>query len=743
MKEVKIAYIGNYVPRRCGIATFTRDIVNSLATACKDKNIKAETYVLVMDDQDQTLSYPEEVNFIIRQEHKEDYLKAVEFINYSDADICILQHEFGIFGGDYGVYILSLVRRLKIPLIVTFHTVLKDPNYSQKVILEKIGDKAAKIAVMSEKSIDFLTKIYGLTRKKIVLIEHGVPDFNFTDREHFKKKLNLDGKKTLLTFGLLSRNKGIDTVIKAMPRIVDRYPELLYIILGKTHPHVVKHTGEEYRNYLKLLVEKNNLRKHVFFNDRYVSNEELFSYLSAVDIYITPYINEVQIASGTLAYAAAAGAAIVSTPYWHAVELLGDGRGRLFDFGDSASLAKIINELLENPSILENLRKKAYSYGRKTIWPIIGHKYLEIIYNTIKSHRKIDINNDELFFNPLDLPKFELAHMKRLTDSTGIIQHATYSVPNLKEGYCLDDNARALLVCAMAYRQEKSRDTLELMSRYLSYIHYMQNDDGSFRNSLSYKKVFLDQIGSEDSFGRTSWALGYFIRYAPNDGYFQVALEMFTKAIPHFINLKSIRGTANTIIGICHYNRRFPGDEGMVKILNQLTHRIGECYKKENEGDWNWFESVLTYDNAIIPLALFHAFEITYDEKLLSLAKVSMEFLDRITLSGGYLSLVGNKKWYKKGGERSKFDQQPIDAAASVLMFFKAFEATGDKKYIKKMKTAFMWFLGENELGIPLYDFETFGCCDGLEISRVNTNQGAESCLSYLLAHLTLLLAYK
>jgi glycosyltransferase involved in cell wall biosynthesis len=743
MKEIKIACIGNYVPRQCGIATFTRDLIESMVKANKSKNIKARASVLAMDDQAQTIQYPGIVKFIIRQDHQRDYLEAVRFINYSDADVCLLQHEFGIFGGDYGVYILSLIGRLEIPLIVTFHTVLKNPNYSQKAIIGKIGSKAGKIVVMSKKAIDFLTGIYDLPREKLVLIEHGVPGFNFMDRTHYKKKLRLEGKKTLFTFGLLSRNKGIETVIKALPEVVAKHPEVLYIILGKTHPNVLRHRGEEYRNYLKFLVEKNNLRKHVYFADRYVSNEELFSYLSAIDIYVTPYINEAQITSGTLAYAVAAGAAAVSTPYWHAAELLGNGRGRLFDFGDSASLAAIINELLDNPSCLEKLRKMAYKYGKKTTWPIIGRQYLELISNSIKPHYKIEVKNNDSFINPVNLPECSLAHMKRLTDSTGILQHATYSVPNLKEGYCLDDNARALLVSVMAYRQKKEPIALEFIPRYLSYIHYMQNDDGGFGNLLSYRKECLDTIGSEDSFGRTVWALGYFMRYPPNDGYFQVAKEIFLKASPHFRNLKHIRGMANTMIGICYYIQRFPGDEGMIETLEQLTRQVIESYKKEKQDDWNWFEPAITYDNGIIPLALFHVFEITHDEEALSTAKKSMEFLEKITLNGGYLSLVGNRKWYKRGGERSQFGQQPIDAAASVLMFFKAFEVTGNKEYLKKMNTAFMWFLGKNDLGIPLYDFETCGCCDGLEPGGVNTNQGAESSLAYLLAHLTLLLAYQ
>jgi len=742
MKKFKIACVGNYVPRQCGIATFTRDLTESLIISNREKNIKTEAFVVAMNDQDQTYDYPEIVKFTIRQEYQRDYLEATKFINYSNAEICILQHEFGIFGGKNGIYILPLIHKLEIPLIVTFHTVLKNPSEKEIMIIKEIGKKAEKIVVMSELAVDFLIHIYNLPKQKIKLIEHGVPDFDFIQRKIFKKKLNLENKKSLLTFGLLSRDKGIETVIQALPRVVEKHSEIVYIILGKTHPNVVRSSGEEYRNYLKLLVEKNDLRKHVYFYDKYVTNEELFSYLSAIDIYITPYLNEAQITSGTLSYAIGAGAAVVSTSYWHAKELLSDGRGKIFNFNDSDSLADLLINLFDNPEELSRIRKKAYQYGRKTIWPEIGARYLKLVANVLKTVPEVKIE-EEPVINPLVLPEFCLDHVHRLTDDTGILQHAKYIIPNFKEGYSLDDNARALLMFLMVFRQRKSKEALKLISTYLSFINLMQNDDGPFKNYLSFNRNFIDQVGSEDSFGRTIWALGYLVKYPPNKPFFEIAVEILTKSFSNFNHLKFIRGMTNSIIGLCHFLKIFPDNKEMKSILKEMTYKIMKSYQKYKTDDWHWFEPILTYDNGILPLSLLHASEEIGDENILKVAYESIEFLEKVTLRKGHLSLVGSDNWYKKGGDRSRFAQQPIDAAAMVLMFYQAYLISKDKTFLKKMLTSYMWFLGENDLNKPLYDFKTCGCSDGIESYGINRNQGAESIIVYEIAHMTVLLAYE
>ncbi len=742
MKKVKIAFIGNYVPRQCGIATFTRDLVESMVENKIKQTVKTEGFVVAMNDESRTYDYPEIVTHTIRQDYQRDYLEAVQYINLSGAGICILQHEFGIFGGDEGVYILSLVQRLEIPLMATFHTVLKNPSYNQKIILQEISRKAEKVVVMSNLAVDFLKNIYKIPAEKISLIEHGVPDFSYMDRETCKKKLHLENKKSLLTFGLFSRDKGIDTVIKALPPVVEKHPETLYIILGKTHPAVVRTFGEEYRNYLQRLVGKYNLRRNVYFYDRYVSNKELFSYLSSIDLYITPYLNKAQITSGALSYAIGAGTAVVSTPYWHARELLAEGRGRMFDFDDANSLTDILIDLFDNPSKLEQMRKKAFSFGSKTLWPEIGARYLEHVVNFIKSEVKVPVKKESIINISL-LPRFRLEHIIRLTDNTGILQHAKYGVPNFNHGYTLDDNARALLMAVMAFRQTKSREALELIPVYLSFINYMQNKDGTFKNILTYSRQFKEKKGSDDSFGRTVWALGYLMRFPPRDTYHQLASSMFKKAFPHFEKIESIRGIAYTIIGICHYLHRSPNDDGMKKVLRQITDKLLRQYEDEKDENWHWFEPKMTYANGILPLALFHTADILKDKKYLEVAMESMNFLERTVLKHGYLSLVGNDEWYEKGGTPSQYAQQPIDAMVMVQLAYQAYIFTKNEVYLHMMSTSFMWFLGENDLSVPVYDFETAGCFDGLEQHGLNQNQGAESTLAYLISHLTVLLAYE
>ena len=737
---MKLAYIATFPPRECGIGTFTNNLFKSMLKGV-NHNEENEGFVVALNDNELEYKYPEEVKVIIRQDYQEDYLKAVKYINLSGADVCVLQHEFGIFGGQSGVYILPLLHRLEIPLIVTLHTILKTPSYNEKAVLKEICKMAGKIVVMSHKAVEFMVSIYDAPKEKIALIEHGVPDIHFNP-EKSKKEFKLENKKVLLTFGFVGRNKGIETVIKALPEVVKKYPEVIYIVLGKTHPNVLRHSGEEYRTFLLRLVKNLQLENHVIFLNEFIDERDLFKYLYACDIYITPYLNEAQITSGTLSYAVGVGAAVLSTPYWHAAELLADGRGRLFNFNDSDELAKTLTELLDNPKELKNLKNKAGEYGEKITWPKTGEKYVALAEKLVKDEHPVIIQN-ETEPDLLILPPFSLVHINRLTDDTGIIQHAKFGIPNLKEGYCLDDNSRALLMVLMAYRQMKDKRALELLPIYLSYIHYMQNPDGTFRNFLSFSRNFLDEVGSEDSFGRTIWALGYLLGNAPNDAYYQTGRLLFFNAAPNFEKLTSIRGIANTMIGISYYLKSNPSDDSMTERLRNLANVLMKHYNENQSAGWNWFESLLAYDNGILPLAMLHSAEILHDDKITQTAIDSMNFLTRHTLKDNYLSVIGNEKWYKKEGERSVFAQQPIDAMAMVLMYHQAFHVTNDKEYLNKLYTSFLWFLGENDLRMSLYDFETKGCCDGFESYGVNRNQGAESSLAYLISHLTVLQAYE
>jgi len=737
--HMKFTFIATYPPRECGIGTFTNNLYKSIIQS--DLQYKNEGVIVALSDHNISYEYPEEVKFVVCQDNQKDYLEAVEYINLSGSDVCILQHEFGIFGGRDGDYILPLLHKLQIPLIVTLHTILKTPSESQKATMIKICEKADKVVVMSCKAIEFLVGIYNVPQEKIALFEHGVPDIHFTP-EKCRAEFKIEDRKVLFTFGFLGRNKGIETVIKALPGIVKKYPETLYIVLGKTHPNVIRESGEEYRISLMRMAKNLNVEKNVVFLNTFLDEQDLFKYLYACDIYITPYLNEAQITSGTLSYAVGIGAGVVSTPYWHAEELLAGGRGKLFDFGDSKGLTNLLLELFDKPNELKAIKQKAYEYGLGITWPKTGEKYCraaqEVLNNKPqvlgKEHKEIDL---------LVLPSFSLNHINRMTDDTGIIQHAKFGIPNLKEGYCMDDNARALLMAIMNYRQHKDARSLELSTIYLSYIHYMQNPNGSFRNFLAFDRTFLDEIGSEDSFARTIWALGYLLGNSPNDNFYQSAKQIFFNATPNFEKLQSIRSIANTIIGISYYLSSAPSDENMIEKLRVLVNVLIKHYDENSSPEWQWFEQVLTYDNGLLPLALLQASEILNDDKVTRTAIESMNFLTLVTLQNNCLSVVGNENWYKKGGERSIFSQQPVDAMAMVLMFHQAFLLTKDKDYISKLYTCFLWFIGENDLQLNLYDFETKGCNDGFDKNGVNQNQGAESTLAYLISHLTVLQAFE
>lgn len=739
---MKIAYISSYPPRECGIATFNHNLLRAIGF---NKNaVSEESFVVAMNDAENLdeYEYPKEVKYIIRQENQKDYIRAADYINTSLADACILEHEYGIYGGESGVYILPLIARLQKPLITIFHTILKDPNHMQLTVLREIAKYSSRIVVMSHRAVGFLTSIYGIPYHKIQLIEHGVPDLEPKTDNPVKNSIAFKGKKVLFTFGLISRNKGLETVIEALPKIVAKNPDVMYVILGTTHPGVIRNSGEEYRDSLKRLAKTLNVENNLTFINKFVSEEELHEYLTACDMYITPYLNEAQITSGTLSYAVGAGAAVISTPYWHAQELLSDQRGKLFDFKDADALAEIVNDLFEDPEKLNELKENAFEYGLHLRWPSTGEVFVDVLNEAVDKYLSEKETGGKPIIDPDMMPAFNLAHIQRLTDDTGIVQHAKYGIANLKEGYCVDDNARALILTILAYQQNKSKVALELLPIYLSYIQYMQCDNGNFRNFLSFRREYLDEVGTEDSFGRTIWSLGYLINNAPNNSYREFAKELFLRSVPHFKDLKHLRGLGNTIIGLTHFIKSHPGDEHIKDQLTKLAEPLKDAYRKNKNGHWHWYEEKMTYDNAILPLALMSYYEISKDQEAYDIAFESMEYLTQKTLINGYLNPVGNDGWlFRDGPEMAIYDQQAIETMAMVLMYFKAYEITHDKTYIKQMYLSYQWFLGENILRIPLFDHETKGCADGLQPHGLNRNQGAESTLAYWISHLAVLKA--
>jgi glycosyltransferase involved in cell wall biosynthesis len=742
---MKIAYISTYPPRECGLATFNQNLIKAVNSNFTQSS--AETSLVIAmnnaDDKDE-YDYPPEVKFVIRQQQQDDYKAAADFINKSDVDACVLQHEFGIYGGESGIYVLPFLNQIEKPIISILHTILNSPTFLQKAIIKEVAKRSAKIVVMSKKAVGFLTEIYQVPKEKIQVIEHGVPDLEAPIVNPVKEIPALAGKKILLTFGLLSRNKGLETVVKALPKIIEKHPDAVYVVLGNTHPGIVKNSGEEYREYLKELAAELNVSDHLVFLNRFVAEEELINYLTATDVYITPYFNEAQITSGTLSYAVGAGAAVVSTPYWHAQELLDNNRGRLFNFKDHSGLAEIVNQLLTHPAKLSTLKNNAYQYGLQLRWPKIGRSYISLIEKAIK-HPDYSEKILRQIIDPSLMPAFELDYVKRLTDDTGIFQHAKYGIPNRKEGYCQDDNSRALIMALMAYQHDKNPEAIELLPVYLSYIHDMQLDNGNFRNFLSFSRQYLDEEGTDDSFGRTIWSLGYLINAAPNRSYAEFGYELFFKAVPHFQKLTHLRGVCNTIIGLSYYLRTHPYDERILNELNLLTDKLIAAYHGTKGEDWHWFENKMTYDNAIFPLALFHVAEITGNEEVKQIAHESLLYLEKLTFNLDSCTPVGNDGWHVRGreGAMPMYDQQAIELMAMVLMYFQAYTVTRENEYLKKMFSSYLWFLGENSLRIPLYDSETKGCADGLQPGGVNRNQGAESTLAYLISHLAVLQALK
>jgi len=730
---MKIICIGNYPPRKCGIATFTENLVKSIHTAAINHKMKITVEVIAMNDLNQTYNYPDIVKLSLNDAKPIEYLKAAAYINNANADLCLFQHEYGIYGGNSGLLILSLLRRIKIPIVSTFHTVLQNPTFHQREVMKKIAGYSEKVVIMNMMAIPFLTDVFGIAKSKIATIEHGVPDFSMVDKNNLQKPASWNKRKVILTFGLLGRSKGIETVIKALPAVVEKHHEVLYAVLGKTHPHVVKYAGEEYRESLEALTAELGLENNVEFLDKYVSEEELTNHLLAADIYVTPYLNKAQITSGTLCYAVGGGSAVVSTPYWHAEALLAEGRGRLFDFEDHDELTVILNELLDDPDELERLKQRAYDYGLKIAWPHIGFEYISTFLLAIENFEEIDT-----YWRPfkIDIPEFNITHLHRLTDSTGIIQHANGCVADFKTGYCVDDNARALMVCLIAYKKTGDPKYFTLIHRYLAYLMFLQNPDGSFKNYLTYWRNMVEEVGSDDAFGRAVWALGALIRLSPCDSMFHVAMELFYKSTTQFSKLRYARGYANCIFGVYHYIKRFPDQEKYIKMLTGLADKLVEKFKEHHKKGWDWFELTVTYDNGLLPAAMYLAYKYSENPEYLEVADLSRAFLEKRSMVNNQLTVVGNKKWWYENYEMSEFAQQPIDAMAMIIMYDCAYRTTGNVEYIEKLNICFQWFYGKNDLNLPLYDAQTFGCNDGLEELEVNRNQGAESTIAYLMSWL-------
>ncbi len=736
--DKKVVFISSFPPRKCGIATFTSDLIENTALAAKGD---FEPLVVAMRTEDQ--KYDDPVKFEIRQNVKSDYICAADYINFSHVDIVCVQHEFGLFGGEAGAYLSLLLNRLKAPIITVLHTVIDDPSPAYHKSLADVCNASYRVVTMNKRGVDMLRDTYNIPGRKVKLIAHGIPDLPFVDSNYYKHKFGLEDRRTILTFGLLNKNKGIEVMLKAMPAIIKADPSIMYIVLGMTHPNVLKLEGESYRFSLQQMVKDLDLQEHVIFHNRFVNDQELHNFLCAADIYVTPYVSRKQLTSGTLSFAVGTGKAVVSTPYWAAEELLADGRGKLVQFGDSIEITEAIVEILQNDSLYYSLRRKAYDYGRSRTWPKIGQAYWRL-FNTkqlpLRIAAKATLSATETISN-IEVPEPSLNHMQKLTDDTGLFQHAIFTIPNRQHGYCTDDNARAVIAMTRYYAQYTEPQALKLLDTYLSFIMDSQNSDGSIRNFMNFDRSWQEVESKNDAFGRVLWAFGTVMAKPPTPAYLSIVKDCFDKSVG-LVQKQLPRGMAYSILGMSDYLAQFPGASDIKRQLELAADGLVTQYEENSYPDWQWFDDILTYDNAVLPHALFVASLTLENKKYLKVARESCEFLLTNTFNGEHFSFVGCKGWYERGGTRATFDQQPIEAASTVMMLRAVYDVTHDGKYLTLQRKAFDWFLGQNDLHIPLYDFRTKGCNDGLVHDGVNTNQGAESTLSFLLSLLAMVESY-
>jgi glycosyltransferase involved in cell wall biosynthesis len=739
----RIAFIGNYLPRQCGIATFTTDLCEAIAAEYSDTTCIA----VPVNDNEAGYAYPARVRFELREKEINSYHRAADFLNINNVDLACLQFEYGIFGGRAGSHILALLRELRMPIVTTLHTILRDPDPDQLRVLKAVAALSDRVIVMSMHGVDFLQEIYHVPPEKIDFIPHGIPDVPFVDPSFHKDLFGVEGKIVLLSFGLLSANKGIETVIAALPAIVERYPNVVYIILGATHPHVIQREGESYRLSLQWLAQEHDVEGHVIFYNRFVSLEELVQFIGAADIYITPYLNAAQITSGTLAYTLGAGKAIISTPYWYAQEMLAEERGVLTPFGDSAALADQVLDLLDNESKRHAMRKRAYLFGRAMIWPQVAQRYMKS-FTRARAERRHFIPSGfavkSLDKRPGELPLLKLDHLRHMTDNTGIWQHAIFTIPNYHEGYSIDDNARALIVSTLL-EELGSSEAFELASRYLAFIWYAFNSEtGRFRNFMDYQRHWLEESGSDDSHGRSLWALGVVLGRSNTPALQSMAGWVFEQVAPVILDTTSPRAWAFTLIGIHEYLRRFAGDRMVNQVRDELAGRLLTLYQRCRTDEWRWYEEGLTYCNAVLPQAMLLCGQWIPNNAMTDVGLESLAWLTDLQHTDadeGHFIPIGSNGFYQRGGKRARFDQQPVEAQATVSACLEAYRGTDDPRWRKEARRAFEWFLGRNDLRLPLYDPTTGGCRDGLHPDRPNQNQGAESTLAFLQALLELRLS--
>lgn len=735
----RIAFVGSYVPRKCGIGTFTHDLCEAVSGAAP----AACCFVGAVNDRTEGYAYPARVSFELQEKDIDSYRRAADFLNFNNADVLCVQHEFGIFGGPAGSHLLALLKDVRMPVVTTLHSVLREPDPMQRKVMMELVKCSDRLVVMARKGAEILRDTYGVPEEKITVIPHGIPDLPFVDSSVFKAQFDVEGRQVLLTFGLIGPSKGIEHVIEALPEIVKQHPDVVYLILGATHPRLVAREGERYRLKLERLADDLGVKDNVIFYNRYVSLDNLKEFIGATDIYLTPYLGEAQITSGTLAYVFGAGKAVVSTPYWHAQELLADGHGILVPFRDPAAIARAVCALLDDPARMAQIRRDAYALGREMIWPEVAKRYLEVFHEIYAARKKTTPRLAPSRLGPTsrhyELPPLRLDHLLRMTDDTGLLQHAIFNVPNFHEGYCTDDNARAFILCVLLDEIGGQPATEKLdkpATRYLAFLAAAFDPaTGRFRNFMSHRRDWRNEPGSEDCHGRALWAAGMGAGHSRPEGHGRLSVRLFKGGLAAVAGFSSPRAWAFALLGIHEYLYTFPSDEAALAMRRLLIGKLVRLWKACATDDWPWFEPIVTYDNARLAQALILGGRFQPDPEAFAIGIKSLRWLAALQKTpAGHFRPVGSNGFYPRGGTRADFDQQPVEAQAMVSASLEAFRATRDPVWLREAKRAFEWFLGRNDLGLPLYDFSIGGCYDGLQAEAINENQGAESSLAFLLS---------
>ncbi len=718
---LRIAFVGNALPRRCGIATFTCD----LELAMRHLPEVAQTAIIAMCDPGGQYAFPPQVRWSVAQDDRGGYLAAADFINAQDFDVVCLQHEFGIYGGEAGEYILDLIAAVDAPLVTTLHTVLDQPNDGQRRVIEAIIAASARVVVMARKGRRILIDQYGADPAKILVIPHGIPEVPLVLPQYAKEKLGFAHHRIILTFGLISPNKGIETMIEAMLVVLAMVPDALYVVMGATHPALLRADGEAYRESLRAKVTALGLDGHVVFIDRFVERPELLDHIAMCDVYVTPYLVESQMTSGTLAYSHGLGRPVVSTPYWHAAELLEDGSGLLVPFADPDRLGLAVADLLTDDEARLAMGRKAYVASRAMTWANTASRYGEA-FQTVR--RPV----------ALTLPPVDLSHLAVMCDDTGLFQHAVFAVPDRHHGYCIDDNARALLLCCTLGATAASRPLIDtLRPRFAAFLQHGWNpDNGRFRNFLGYDRRWLEEAGSEDSHGRTLWALGRCARYREGGVMAPWASVLFASALHAVAGFTSPRAWAFTLLGLADYCLAHPRDHAAMHIRLDLGERLHQRLLACETGEWVWFEDRLTYDNARLCEALIITGKAVGRDDWTQAGLRALRWLIELqTAPAGYFRPVGSHGFLLVSrAAPMPFDQQPIEACATVAACLAAMSVDASRLWLAEAHKAFAWFTGANDLGLSLIDPLDGSCRDGLHPDRANENRGAESLLAYLLA---------